>query len=332
MQTYLITDTANLFFRSRHIASKRSDSWEKVGMGLHLTFASNNKVVKMFGAKHCIFALEGKSWRKQIYPRYKANRVKDESAITEKEREENQLFWETYQSLIEFLKTKTNCSVLHHEQAEADDLIARFIALHPNDKIIINSTDSDYDQLLNDRVSRYDGMNEIWYTINGVFDSKLEPIIDKKTGKQKQIDSPEYILFEKCMRGDTSDNIMSAYPGVRSKSSKNKVGLLEAYSDRNKQGFCWNNLMLQRWIDHEGEQHIVRNDFERNRQLIDLTCQPPELQQAFDARIKEQLKQEHIPQVGIHFLKFCGQYDLVKISEQATTYAMWLNAPYPSKS
>ena len=127
-------------------------------------------------------------------------------------------------------------------------MIARFIALHPNDKIIINSTDSDYDQLLNDRVSRYDGMNEIWYTINGVFDSKLEPIIDKKTGKQKQIDSPEYILFEKCMRGDTSDNIMSAYPGVRSKSSKNKVGLLEAYSDRNKQGFCWNNLMLQRWI------------------------------------------------------------------------------------
>jgi hypothetical protein len=27
-------------------------------------------------------------------------------------------------------------------------------------------------------------------------------------------------------------------------------------------------------------------------------------------------------------MKFCGKYDLQKISEQADTYARWLNEPY----
>ena len=54
------------------------------------------------------------------------------------------------------------------------------------------------------------------------------------------------ILFEKCMRGDPTDNVFSAYPGVRAKGSKNKVGLQEAFEDMDKRGFNWNNLMLQR--------------------------------------------------------------------------------------
>ena len=39
------------------------------------------------------------------------------------------------------------------------------------------------------------------------------------------------------MRGDTSDNVFSAYPGVRTKGTKNKVGLLEAYAERKSKGF-----------------------------------------------------------------------------------------------
>jgi hypothetical protein len=27
-------------------------------------------------------------------------------------------------------------------------------------------------------------------------------------------------------------------------------------------------------------------------------------------------------------MKFCGKYELNKVSEQAETYAKWLNAPY----
>ena len=39
------------------------------------------------------------------------------------------------------------------------------------------------------------------------------------------------------MRGDPSDNIFSAYPGVRTKGTKNKIGLTEAFEDRNSKGY-----------------------------------------------------------------------------------------------
>jgi hypothetical protein len=130
------------------------------------------------------------------------------------------------------------------------------------------------------------------------------------------------------MRGDGTDNVFSAYPGVREKGSKNKVGLVEAYSDRVKQGFSWNNLMLQRWSDHNDVEHRVREDYERNRILIDLTAQPQEIKDKVDTSIREGVRITTTPQVGIHFMRFCGKYDLTKISEQAETYAKWLNAPY----
>jgi len=35
-----------------------------------------------------------------------------------------------------------------------------------------------------------------------------------------------------------------------------------------------------------------------------------------------------IPQVGVRLLKFCAEYDLVKVSEQVQSYADPLNARY----
>ena len=52
-------------------------------------------------------------------------------------------------------------------------------------------------------------------THEGYFDDKGRPVIDKKTKEPKPAPVPDFMLFEKCMRGDTSDNVFSAYPGVR---------------------------------------------------------------------------------------------------------------------
>jgi hypothetical protein len=130
------------------------------------------------------------------------------------------------------------------------------------------------------------------------------------------------------MRGDSTDNVFSAYPGVRTKGSKNKVGLMEAYADRTKQGYSWNNMMLSRWSDHNEVEHRVRDDYERNRVLIDLTCQPDDVKLSVDTNIREGIRTTVTPQTGIHFMKFCGTYDLQKISEQSDTYVKWLNATY----
>ena len=325
---YALIDTANTFFRARHVASRNSDPWEKVGMALHLTLSSVNQVVRNHKIDHVVFMLEGRSWRKDFYKPYKANRKLDESVMTDAEIEENKMFWETYEMFTQFLRDKTNVSVLREPNAEADDLIGRFVALHPNDKHFIISSDTDYVQLISDNVFQYNGVNNELITLQGYFKDNGKPVIDKKTKQHKLLEDPQYLLFKKCMRGDATDNVFSAYPGVREKGSKNKVGLIEAYADIQKQGFNWNNMMLQRWVDHNGEEQRVRDCYERNRTLIDLTAQPQDVKDKVDNAIRTGVRVTTTPQVGVHLLRFCAKYELNKISEQSDTYAKWLNNPY----
>ena len=58
---YLLVDTANLFFRARHGAFRGTDTWEKIGMALHITLMAANKMARRFNADHVVFALEGRS-------------------------------------------------------------------------------------------------------------------------------------------------------------------------------------------------------------------------------------------------------------------------------
>jgi 5'-3' exonuclease len=248
--------------------------------------------------------------------------------LTEEEVALDTMFWETYESMIEYLREKTNVSVLRCPTAEADDLIARFIHLHSEDEHYIISSDTDFVQLIAPNVKQFNGVNDQFITLEGYFDSRDRPVKDTKTKEPKLVGDPQWLLFEKCMRGDTSDNVFSAYPGVRTKSTKKSVGLMEAYADRVTKGFNWNNLMLQRWTDHEGVEHRVLDDYTRNVTLVDLTAQPQEVKDTVDASIREGLRTEPVQNVGFHFMKFCSKFDLVKISEQATFYAKWLNNTY----
>ena len=111
------------------------------------------------------------------------------------------------------------------------------------------------------------------------------------------------------MRGDTSDNVFSAYPGVRKKGTRNKVGLLEAFADKNTKGYNWNNLMLQRWVDHNGKEHRVLDDYNRNVTLCDLTAQPNEVKDIINNTIGT-VETKNITQVGMRLLKFCAKWDL----------------------
>jgi hypothetical protein len=131
------------------------------------------------------------------------------------------------------------------------------------------------------------------------------------------------------MRGDTSDNVFSAYPGVRKKGTRNKVGLQEAFSDKNSKGYNWNNLMLQRWVDHEGVEHRVLDDYNRNVILCDLTAQPGNIRSIINDVIEEAIdKPKQISQVGLRLMKFCATWDLQRVSENAQLYAEPLQARY----
>ena len=326
-KTYILVDTANTFFRARHVI--RGSLEDKVGMSLQTVLGSVRKAWRDFKGDHVIFFLEGRSWRKDYYAPYKRQRTEARAKHSASEQEEERVFWETFDQFKDFITEKTNATVLQHPQLEADDLIAGWIKSHPEDNHIIISTDGDFAQLIAPNVKQYNGVMQITTTHEGYFDEKGKYVIDKKTKLPKGIPDPSWLLFEKCMRGDTSDNIFSAYPGVREKGTKNKVGLREAFADRESKGYNWNNMMLQRWSDHNGEEHRVLDDYTRNVQLCDLTAQPDEIK----AIIKETIdtattSNKNVAQVGIRLLKLCAEYDLIKISEQVQSYAEPLNARY----
>jgi hypothetical protein len=87
-------------------------------------------------------------------------------------------------------------------------------------------------------------------------------------------------------------------------------------------------MMLQRWTDHEQAEHKVLEDYERNVALIDLTAQPQEIKDVVDTAIREQISHKDVGMVGAHFLKFCGKYELNKLSDHADAVGRWMNNTY----
>ena len=327
MANYILVDTANTFFRARHVV--RGDIDTKVGMALHITLAGVKKAWKDFDADHVVFCLEGRSWRKDFYEPYKRNRQVARDKMTVTESEEDTVFWEIFDEFKNFVSEKTNCTVMQHKQLEADDLIAGWVQSHPNDNHVIISTDGDFAQLIAPNCKQYNGIQDVTITHEGYFDKKGNHVIDKKTKEAKPAPDPAFMLFEKCMRGDTSDNVFSAYPGVRKKGTKNKVGLIEAFEDKDSKGFNWNNMMLQRWTDHEGAEHRVLDDYTRNVILCDLTAQPDEIREIINNTIAENAKPKEVQQVGMRLMKFCAKWDMQRIADQAQYFAEPLNARYP---
>ncbi|CAM6054520.1 unnamed protein product [Sphagnum tenellum] len=238
---------------------------------------------------------------------------------------------------------------------EGDDFVARWVQVHPNDEHIIVSGDSDFVQLLAPNVSIFDGVQERILTINGVINAKgevMEFLIAPASGKIKVgIVNPDFdaepewwkkALFVKLIRGDASDGIFSAYPGVRYKGSAKREGIEEAWADRFERGYHWNNFFQQEWdkligTEHEtGEPLIKRvrvlDEYRINESLIDLTAQPQMIKDTLDQAIAEAITKPVVSSVGIHFIKFCGVNDLPALAKESADHAVYLNQGYPKEN
>lgn len=309
----------------------RGDIEEKIGLTLQIILSSVQKCARLMKDPHLVWCFEGRSWRKDIYSPYKRNRTELREKNSAEQNEEDRRLYEAFNDLQKYIVEKTNCTTLQHNSLEADDCIAGWVQLHPEDQHLIVSSDADFYQLLTSNVRQYNGMTDQIITLDGIFDNKNKPVIDKKTSLPKPGPNPKWEVFEKAIRGCTSDNVFSAYPGVRLKSSKKKIGLIEAFEDREKQGYSYNNFMLQRWTDHENIEHRVLDDYNRNIILVDLTKQPDNIKQLITETINAQTIAKKVPMVGAHFLKFCGKYQLLKLSEFASNFATILSRGYEAQ-
>jgi hypothetical protein len=332
MTKYILVDAANLFYRCRHVT--QGDAFTKAGMSLHLIFRSMRKVWREFKGEHFVCCLEGGSWRTELHPEYKAHRRVAKLQLTTKEREEEEVFRQTFDDLTRFISEHSRITVLHSPGIEGDDFVARWIQLHPTDEHVILSGDSDFVQLLAPNVTIYDGIRDHLITTAGVTNAEGVPLefaiksdSKLKIGKANPEFRPEErwwerALFTKIVRGDSGDNIFSAYPKVRA------TKLREAYDDRAEQGYAWNNFMLQTWINHLGKEVRVLDAFAANERLIDLTKQPEHVREIMDTVIVQAVQKEPVTNVGVHFLRFCERNSLPNLSREAADHAAYLNAAY----
>lgn len=127
----------------------------------------------------------GRSWRKDFYPEYKANRHKVER--TDEEQAEHDLMFEWFDRFIQEVEDNKVFRVLKADGAEADDIIG-LLAYNATSPTLIFSADKDFQQCqVNENVKQ-------WSSVKGDY------IV---------CDDPRDFLVEHIVRGDATDNIPS---------------------------------------------------------------------------------------------------------------------------
>lgn len=321
--TFVYVDFYNLMFRNAHTSGKTASLDDKIGMMMHKLMVSLLSVKRRFKADHIMLTMDKNSWRKKVYPEYKLNRVTQRMKKTPKEQEEDSEILNAANDFFEFFRNQTRMLSVVCDGAEADDIIATNILDNPDCNHIIMSTDRDFYQLLSKKVIMYDPTMHMYLTIDGVFDEDFEPVIDKKTQQPKHMGEPEWSLFLKCIRGDPSDNIKTAYPRVREKGTKKKAGLIEAYNDRNLREMDWFTIMYHEWEDGFGNKHLVKDLYERNKELIDLRKVPEWVRDGIRRDILSQYEQRDdmkSSNIGFSFMRFCYKWELYTIGERSSDY------------
>lgn len=349
MKTFLIIDIYNLYYRALHAINSKDSLELQEGLMLHTLIYMIKKACDKFNPSHLVVCSDGhQSWRKKYYSAYKMNRIERLQDRTPAEAiREERLKGIFENEFLPFVKEKTNISFLECNEAEADDLIARFIKLHNNDLNIILSTDNDFIQLLSDNVIIYNSMEDrivsnkcMISSINNVpikFSIKDGKISVSRTdclfkkGETNLVPMEnwvQYALFSKCIRGDKSDNIFSAYPGIREKSTKNTVGMLDAFVDMATKGYNWQTFMNSTWETPFGEKKIVKECYEFNKRIIDLNEIPDDIKNNIDKSIKESLKINGINQVGFNLAKFLNKWKLEKLLESIQNFSSYFSKTY----
>ena len=299
-----------MLYRTFFVNKMKHSAEESAGLAHHAALITLNKYFRNFKPHKVVMAFDRTSWRKAYTAdelcisgkQYKGNRRQN---MTPAEKEMFAKFIQHINDFEDMITKQTSVICLAGDGLEADDLIAGVAETFPDDEVIIVSADKDLIQLLR-------GINV--------------KLIDPATGKDRRKllnddynGDVDYFMFEKCIRGDTGDNVQSAFPGVR------KTRIKKAYKD----SFELVNLMNESWsMGAKGtdgyKEFLVKELFEENKLLMDLTAQPPiirdKIKEIIDQGFDDPGEYSHF-----HFLKFLGKYELKKISEQVDNFVQMLS-------
>lgn len=197
----LIVDGLNVAFRWKHqnITDFKYDYIRTI-----------ESLAKSYKAGTIIVCADGgSSYRKEIYPEYKANRKERYAEQTEQEAKEFEMFMAEFQDTLTLIKERY--PVFHFRGVEADDIAAYITKNFNYDECWLISSDKDWDLLVNDKVSRFSTVTRKETTVYN-WDEHYD------------FDIQDFITF-KCLTGDKGDNV----PGVPGVGPKRAVQLMEQY-------------------------------------------------------------------------------------------------------
>ncbi len=197
----LIVDGLNVAFRWKHqnILDFKYDYIRTI-----------ESLAKSYKAGTIIICADGgSSYRKEIFPEYKANRKERFADQTEQEAKEFEMFMAEFSDTLTLIRQKY--PVFHFRGVEADDIAAYITKNVDYDECWLISSDKDWDLLINDKVSRFSTVTRKETTVHN-WDEHYDFEIE------------DYISF-KCLTGDKGDNV----PGVPGVGPKRATQLMEQY-------------------------------------------------------------------------------------------------------
>jgi len=200
----------------------------------------NKKFRKEYG-QMVIACDSGNVWRRQAFPNYKAGR----KANREKSEHDWTMIFDLLSKVKNEIKEFLPYKVIEVESVEADDIIA-VLCRRTNEKVLILSGDKDFIQLHNDRIKQYN------------------PVLNKFVG---QGENPSIYIREHILKGDRSDGI----PNVLSDDNVFIEGRRQRPLSKKKIE-AWCNEIVPTFNEEE------QKNYDRNKQLIDLSCVPKELE------------------------------------------------------
>lgn len=189
----LVFDCHNLIFRVLFVAVSQSKKFHEdinetnYYYWKYLFVKSMITTIKQFSPKDVIMALDSTSWRKEIYPQYKANRkASRDSSLVDFDK-----FFPVLETFLQELQELlSNYCWLKVDRSEADDIMA-ILSKEITSNVILISTDRDLNQLLSlPNVKQYNPVEK----------------------KFVNLTNPEQALQIKCLTGDKGDNIPAIMP------------------------------------------------------------------------------------------------------------------------
>jgi len=205
--TLMVVDCLNLGFRWKHSGDTDFlDSYQK----------TVDSLKKSYKAKYVVLACDSgsSSYRKAIYPEYKQNRKDKFDQQTVEEQLAFERFFTEFNRVMDSYKTSAKYPLFRFEKCEADDIAAYIVKNKKHlglKKIVLVSSDRDWDLLINPEVMRFSYVTR-------------KEITYDNWSEHYDFDIDDYISI-KCLTGDTGDNV----PGVPGIGPKKAHSLVKEY-------------------------------------------------------------------------------------------------------